>query len=161
MSPNMSIGVNILFKLAKDVAAILGEDFDTEIIEAHHRFKKDAPSGTAVHLAEIIAQAKGVNIEESGVYGRKGITGERDSKSIGVLAVRAGDIVGDHTVMFGGIGERLELIHRAHSRETFARGALRAAKYVVNAKPGLYDIGCIKYQKLKCKVQNVKLQRII
>ena len=93
-----------------------------------------------MHLAEIIAQAKGVNIEESSVYGRKGITGERDSKSIGVLAVRAGDIVGDHTVMFGGIGERLELIHRAHSRETFARGALRAAKYVVNAKPGLYDM---------------------
>lgn len=140
MSPNMSVGVNVMFKIAKQIARILGSEYDVEILEAHHRFKKDAPSGTAMRLARIVAEARGSDLEEVGVYHRKGFIGQRTSEEIGIQSVRAGDIVGDHTVLFGGIGERLELIHRAHSRDNFARGAVRAALWVVNQPPGLYDM---------------------
>ena len=139
LAPNMSIGVNVLFKVAGDVAKILNDAYDIEIIEAHHKFKKDAPSGTATRLSEIVADSLGSNIDEVGVYGRKGMT-ERRPKEIGVHTIRAGDIVGEHRVLFGGMGENLELFHRAQSRETFARGSIRAAKWLVNQSPGLYDM---------------------
>ena len=139
LAPNMSIGVNVLFKVAGDVAKILDDAYDVEIVETHHKFKKDAPSGTAVRLSEIIADSLDRNIDEVGVYGRKGIA-ERKSKEIGVHTVRAGDIVGEHRVLFGGMGENLELFHRAQSRETFARGSIRAAKWVVNQSNGIYDM---------------------
>jgi 4-hydroxy-tetrahydrodipicolinate reductase len=139
-APNMSVGVNVLFKIVGEVARILGDGYDMEIIEAHHRLKKDAPSGTAVRLAEILAEAAGRDLGQVGVYGRQGVTGKRTDEEIGVLAVRAGDIVGDHTVLFGGLGERIEIVHRAHSRDTFARGAVRAAAWVADRKPGLYDM---------------------
>ena len=122
MAPNMSVGVNLLFKIVGDVARILGSGYDVEIIEAHHRFKKDAPSGTAVRLAEVVAEALGREMGECGVYGREGLVGERTAGEIGVLAVRAGDIVGEHTVMYGGIGERVEITHRAHSRDNLCHG---------------------------------------
>ncbi|HEA46973.1 MAG TPA: 4-hydroxy-tetrahydrodipicolinate reductase [bacterium] len=140
MAPNMSVGVNLLFKLAKDIAPVLGNDYDIEIVEAHHRKKKDAPSGTAIKIAEILAKALGRSLKEIGVYGRKGTTGERTKKEIGIHAVRAGDIVGEHTITFAGTGERLEITHRAHSRDTFAQGAMRAVKFVIKAKKGLYDM---------------------
>jgi 4-hydroxy-tetrahydrodipicolinate reductase len=139
-SPNMSLGVNLLFRLAAEAAQILGEGFDIEIVETHHRMKKDAPSGTAVKLADVVAEAVGRDMKEVGCYGRHGITGERDRKTIGVMALRGGDIVGDHTIMYLGTGEKLEISHRATSRETFAMGALRAAKYVVDKPKGLYDM---------------------
>ena len=138
-APNMSIGVNVLFKIVEDVSKALGDAYDVEIMEAHHKFKKDAPSGTAVRLSEIIADSLDRDINEVGVYGRKGMT-ERTSKEIGIHTIRAGDIVGEHQVLFGGMGETLELSHRAQSRETFARGSIRAAKWVVNQSPGLYDM---------------------
>ena len=119
----------------------LGDDYDCEIIEAHHRMKKDAPSGTALRLGEVAARGLGRKWAEVGVYGRKGLIGERTNKEIGMQVIRAGDIVGEHTVIFGGMGERLEVTHRAHTRDTFARGAIRAAKWVVEQKPGLYDMG--------------------
>jgi len=140
MSPNMSIGVNVMLKVIKDMAKILGDDYDIEIIETHHHFKKDAPSGTAVRLAQVLADALDRDMGEVGIYGREGIVGERPEKEIGIHAVRAGDIVGDHIVLFGGIGERLEVIHRAQSREPYVKGALRAAKWVINAPNGLHDI---------------------
>ncbi|MHB9030967.1 MAG: 4-hydroxy-tetrahydrodipicolinate reductase [Candidatus Latescibacterota bacterium] len=140
MAPNMSVGVNLLFRLAAAAAAVLGDDYDVEIAEMHHRFKKDAPSGTAIRLAEVIAEALGRNLDADAVYGRKGITGERTRKEIGIHALRAGDVVGEHTVTFGTIGERIELTHRAQSRDALAQGAIRAAKFVVNAAPGLYDM---------------------
>lgn len=140
MAPNMSVGVNVLYRMVKEAAQILGNDYDVEIIEAHHNLKKDAPSGTAVKLAELIASALNRNLELVGVYGRKGIVGERTKKEIGIHAIRGGDIVGDHSVLFVGNGERIEITHRAHSRETFARGALRAARWVVTAPRGLHDI---------------------
>ncbi|NWF55866.1 MAG: 4-hydroxy-tetrahydrodipicolinate reductase [Syntrophaceae bacterium] len=140
LSPNMSVGVNVLFKVVGDLAKILGDDFDVEVIEAHHRMKKDAPSGTAVKIGQILAKCLGRNYEEVAVFERKGITGERKKKDIGMQTIRAGDIVGEHTVIFGGIGERLEIIHRAHSRDNFARGAIRAAAWVVKQTPGLYDM---------------------
>ena len=140
LSPNMSVGVNVMFRVIGDLAKILGEDYDVEVIEAHHRMKKDAPSGTAVKMGQILAQALNRNLDQVGVYERKGIIGERKRAEIGMQAIRAGDIVGEHTVIFGGLGERLEVIHRAHSRDNFARGALRAASWVVNQKPGLYDM---------------------
>lgn len=140
MSPNMSVGVNVMLKVIREAAKVLGDDYDVEIIEIHHHFKKDSPSGTADRIAKVIAEALGRNLEEVGIYGRKGIVGERPSKEIGIHAVRAGDIVGDHIVLFGGIGERLEIIHRAQSREPYVKGALRAAKWVVNASKGLHDI---------------------
>ena len=139
LAPNMSIGVNVLFKIAGDVAKILGDTYDVEIIEAHHKFKKDAPSGTAARLSEIIADSLGRNIAKVGVYGRKGMK-ERTPQEIGVHTVRAGDIVGEHRVLFGGMGENLELFHRAQNRETFARGSILAAAWIVNQPLGLYDM---------------------
>jgi 4-hydroxy-tetrahydrodipicolinate reductase len=140
VASNMSLGVNLLFALADDAARILGPDFDIEIVEAHHRLKKDAPSGTARTLAEILAERRGLDINKDVRHGREGIVGERSTDEIGVHSVRGGDIVGDHTVTFAGLGERIELTHRAHSRDTFARGALRAAKFVVKQKPGIYSM---------------------
>jgi len=140
MAPNMSVGVNLMFKLLKLAGRILGKKYDVEIVEAHHRFKKDAPSGTAKRMAEIIAEEAGLDLAKSGVYGRKGITGARKKGELGIMSVRAGDIIGDHTVMFAGAGERLELTHRALSRDTFARGAILAAMFAVRAKKGLHDM---------------------
>lgn len=140
MAPNMSIGMNLLFKLTKDVSQILGSDYDVEIIEAHHHFKKDAPSGSAKKLAECAASGLQINLDKAGVYGRHGMIGERKSQEIGIHAIRAGDIVGDHTVLFGGFGERIELRHQAHSRETFARGAVKAALWLAGKRAGLYDM---------------------
>jgi 4-hydroxy-tetrahydrodipicolinate reductase len=138
-SPNMSVGVNLLFKLAEDAAkAVPG--YDMEIIEFHHNQKKDAPSGTAVKLLEILSRALGKDPKKTGVFGREGIIGARSKDEIGVMAVRAGDIVGDHTVLLAGQGERIELTHRAHSRDTLAAGALRAAKWIYGKTPGLYDM---------------------
>ncbi len=140
MAPNMSVGVNLLFKILEDIAKVLGDDYDVEIIEAHHRMKKDAPSGTALKMAEIIANTLGRNLEDVVVYARKGLIGQRDAKEIGIQTIRAGDIVGEHTVLFGGIGERIEITHRASSRDTFARGAIRAALWIYGKKPGLYNM---------------------
>jgi len=140
ISPNMSVGVNVLFKVLREVARTLGDDYDVEIVEAHHHFKKDAPSGTALRMAQVVAEALGWDLEQVGIYGRKGIEGERPKTQIGVHTVRAGDIVGEHTVLFGGMGERIEISHRAHSRDNFARGALRAARFVAQAPKGLYDM---------------------
>ena len=139
-SPNMSVGVNVLFKITREVAAVLGLDYNVEIIETHHSLKKDSPSGTAVRLAERVAEALELDYFADVVHGREGIVGERPARQIGVHALRGGDVVGDHTVSFIGKGERIELTHRAHSRDTFARGALRAARFVAAAKPGLYDM---------------------
>jgi 4-hydroxy-tetrahydrodipicolinate reductase len=139
-SPNMSVGVNVMFRIVQEVAQVMGPEYDIEIIEAHHRLKKDSPSGTAVRLGELIAKAIGRDFGKVGVYGRKGMVGERTREEIGMQVIRAGDIVGEHTVLFGGIGERLEIIHRAHSRDNFARGAIRAALWVVNQPNGLYDM---------------------
>lgn len=140
MAPNMSVGVNVLLKIVKDAAKVLGDEYDVEIIETHHHFKKDAPSGTADRIAQVIADALGRNLAEVGIYGRKGIVGERNVREIGIHAVRAGDIIGDHIVLFGGMGERLEITHRAQDREPYVRGALRAARWVINAPKGLHDI---------------------
>jgi 4-hydroxy-tetrahydrodipicolinate reductase len=139
-SPNMSVGVNTLFKITEIVANILRDDYDVEIVEAHHRFKKDAPSGTAVRLGEIVAKALNRKYPEDAVFERKGIIGERTDREIGMQTLRAGDIVGEHTVMFGGMGERIELTHRAHNRENFARGAVRAAKWIKGKDAGYYDM---------------------
>jgi 4-hydroxy-tetrahydrodipicolinate reductase len=140
LAPNMSVGMNVMFRVVQDVARVLGPEYDIEILEAHHRLKKDSPSGTAVKLGELIAGAIGRNLNQVGVYGRKGMIGERTKEEIGMQVVRAGDIVGEHTVLFGGIGERLEIIHRAHSRDNFARGAIKAALWIVNQPNGLYDM---------------------
>ncbi len=137
LSPNYSVGVNLLMDLVKKSAEILGEDFDVEIFEIHHNKKKDSPSGTALKLLESL---KEVRRDYNVVYGREGILGERPKKEIGVLALRGGDVVGDHTVMFLGYGERIEITHRATSRETFSRGALRAVKFVYNKEKGLYSM---------------------
>lgn len=140
MAPNMSIGVNLLLKLVHMTASVLGSDYDIEIVEAHHRHKKDAPSGTAIRIAEVAAAAVDRDIEKVAVYERKGIVGERKPGEIGIQSVRAGDIVGDHTVIFGGVGERIELTHKASSRETFAMGAVKAAMWVVDRPNGMYDM---------------------
>lgn len=140
MAPNMSVGVNVMFKMVEKMAKILGNDFDMEILEVHHRMKKDAPSGTAMKLAQVLASSVDRDLDKVGVYARKGMIGQRTDEEIGIQTWRAGDITGEHTVMFGGIGERLELIHRAHNRDNFARGAVRAASWVVNQAPGLYDM---------------------
>lgn len=140
LSPNMSIGVNLCFKILAEIARTIGDDYDMEIVEAHHRMKKDAPSGTAVRMAQVIAEAVNRNLDEVGVYARKGMIGERTRKEIGIQTIRGGDIVGEHTVLFAGKGERIEITHRAHSRDTFAAGAIRAAKWVCGKKPGLYDM---------------------
>ena len=139
-APNMSLGVNLLFSLTQIVSQVLGDDFDVEIIEAHHNKKIDAPSGTAHRLAEIVASAKQQPLSQVAKHGRVGIADARRRSEIGIHAVRGGDIVGDHTVMFLGTGERIELTHRASSRDTFAKGALRAAKWVASAEPGQYDM---------------------
>ena len=139
-APNMSVAVTLAFKLLPIMARALGDDYDVEISEIHHRFKKDAPSGTAVRMAELVAEALGRDLGKVGVYGRQGLPGERTPQEIAVLSHRSGDVVGEHTVSFGTLGERLELTHRAHSRDTFARGALRAARWIVGRPPGLYSM---------------------
>jgi 4-hydroxy-tetrahydrodipicolinate reductase len=140
MASNMSLGVNLLLKVLQDVARVLGDDYDIEIVEAHHRLKKDAPSGTALKMAQVIADAVNRNLDEVGVYARHGIIGQRTKKEIGIQTVRAGDIVGEHTVIFGGLGERIEITHKASSRDTFARGALKAALWLAGKPAGLYDM---------------------
>ena len=139
-APNMSLGVNLLFALAEQAARALGTDYDIEIVETHHRHKKDAPSGTALRLGEGVARGREQNFEDVVVHGRQGQTGERPADQIGVHAVRAGAVVGDHTVLFASEGERIELTHRAISRDTFALGALRAVQWVANRPAGLYDM---------------------
>jgi len=140
MAPNMSVGVNLLFRLAGDAAKALGEGWDAEILEVHHRHKKDAPSGTALRLCEVVADRRGLDPERDAVYTRRGITGARPARSIGIQTLRGGDVVGEHTVLFLGDGERLEITHRATNRANFAAGALRAARWVVHRPPGLYDM---------------------
>jgi 4-hydroxy-tetrahydrodipicolinate reductase len=137
---NFSTGVNTLFWLTRKAAEILGPDFDLEVVEMHHRLKKDAPSGTAKSLAEILADVRKLHLNEAARHGRVGITGERTQSEIGIHSIRGGDVVGDHTVIFANTGERVELTHKASSRDTFANGALRAALWVVKQKPGLYDM---------------------
>jgi 4-hydroxy-tetrahydrodipicolinate reductase len=137
---NYSTGVNTLYWLTRKAAEILGPGFDLEVVEMHHRMKKDAPSGTATTLLEILGEVRQVQLEQALRHGRKGITGERTASEIGIHALRGGDVVGDHTVIFAANGERVELTHKASSRETFANGALRAAQWVVKQKPGLYDM---------------------
>ena len=139
-SSNYSTGVNTLFWLTRKAAEILGPAFDLEVVEMHHRLKKDAPSGTAKSLAEILADVRKQQLEEVARHGRVGIVGERTSSEIGIHSIRGGDVVGDHTVIFANTGERLELTHKASSRDTFANGALRAAQWVVKQKPGIYDM---------------------
>jgi len=139
-APNMSVGVNVTFKLLEMAAKVLNEGYDIEILEAHHRHKVDAPSGTALGMGEVIAQALGKNLAEIAVYDRKGVTGERLPATIGFTSVRGGDIFGDHTVMFAGTGERIEITHKASSRETFAVGALRAARFLAGKPSGLFDM---------------------
>lgn len=139
-APNMSIGVNLCFKLIELASRIIGEDTDIEIIEAHHNQKKDAPSGTAVRMGEIVARTLSRDLEECAVYGRQGIGDVRDRKTIGFETIRAGDIVGEHTVMFASAGERVEISHKASSRKTFASGAVRAAKWIMGKETGLYDM---------------------
>lgn len=139
-APNMSIGVNLCFKLIELAASIVGEDTDIEIIEAHHNQKKDAPSGTAVRMGEIVAETLGRDLKDCAVYGREGIGEVRDRKTIGFETIRAGDIVGDHTVMFASAGERIEITHKASNRKTFASGAVRAAKWLMDKEKGLFDM---------------------
>ena len=139
-APNMSIGVTLLINLVEAAAKVLNDGYDIEIIEAHHRHKIDAPSGTALRLGEAAAKALGRDLKSCAVYGREGVTGERDASTIGFATVRGGDVVGDHTVMFAGIGERVELTHKASSRATFALGALRAAKFLKGRNAGLFDM---------------------
>jgi len=140
MAPNMSVGVNLVFKLIEIAARALGDSVDVEVIEAHHRHKIDAPSGTAVRMGEVLAEALGRDLDTDAIYGRQGITGERSRQTIGFSTIRGGDIVGEHTVLFAGEGERIEITHRAQSRMNFAQGALRAARYVHEKSPGLYDM---------------------
>jgi len=140
LAPNMSVGVNVAYQALALVAKALGDDYDVEITEIHHRFKKDAPSGTALKMAEVVADALGRDLAKVAVYGREGLPGERTRKEIGVLSLRSGDVVGEHTVSFGALGERIEITHKAHSRDTFARGALRAARWLAGRGPGLYSM---------------------
>ena len=140
MAANFAVGVNVAYKLAETAAKILGDGYDVEIIEAHHRHKVDAPSGTALKLGEVVAKALNRKLSDVATHGRKGETGERDAKAIGFHAIRGGDIVGEHTVMFVGAGERVEVVVRSQSRMTYAAGALRAAKFLKNKGPGLYDM---------------------
>lgn len=140
LAPNMSVGVNLCFKLLDVAARVLGDDVDVEIIEAHHRHKVDAPSGTALRMGEVIARALGRELDRVAVYGREGHTGPRDRAAIGFATVRAGDVVGEHSVWLAGEGERIEIAHKASSRMTFARGATRAASWLADQSPGLYDM---------------------
>lgn len=139
-APNFSVGVNALFWLTREANRILGEDFDLEVVEMHHRLKKDAPSGTARRLAEILAEGRGLSYESDIHHGREGMPGERTKSEIGMHSIRGGDVVGDHTVIYANVGERLELTHKASSRDTFAKGALRAAVWLSSQEPGLYDM---------------------
>ena len=139
-APNMSVGVNLTFKLLELAAKVLGDDVDIEIVEAHHRHKKDAPSGTALRMGEVVADTLGRDLKECAVYGREGMTGERERKTIGFETIRAGDIVGEHTVMFAGLGERVEITHKASSRMTFAKGAVRASSWLAAHDKGLFDM---------------------
>jgi len=139
-APNFSVGVNTLFWLTRKACEILGEDFDLEVVEMHHRLKKDSPSGTARRLAEILTEVRGLDYDKDVLHGREGMVGERTGREIGMHAVRGGDVVGDHTVIYAAEGERVELTHKASSRNTFARGALRAAIWAVDQPPGLYDM---------------------
>ena len=141
MAPNMSVGVNVAFRLIEIAARALGDDVDVEVIEAHHRHKIDAPSGTAVRMGEILAETLGRDIGADAVYGRVGFTGARETRSIGFHSLRGGDIVGEHTVVFAGAGERIEITHRAQSRRNFAMGALRAVRFVAGRERGLFDMG--------------------
>lgn len=140
LAPNMSVGVNLCFRLLDIAARVLGDEVDIEIIEAHHRHKADAPSGTALRMGEIVAAALGRDLKGCAVYGREGTTGERDRRTIGFETIRAGDIVGEHTVMFAGLGERVEITHKATSRMTFAKGAVRAADWLAGRERGLFDM---------------------
>ena len=139
-APNMSVGVNLCLNLLEQAARVLGDEVDIEITEAHHRYKKDAPSGTALKMGEVIADTLGRNLEECAVYGREGVSEERDRKTIGFTTIRAGDIVGDHTVTFAGLGERVEITHKASSRMTFASGAVRATHWIAARENGLYSM---------------------
>ena len=139
-APNMSVGVNVTMKLLEMAATSFAEGYDIEIIEAHHRLKVDAPSGTALQMGEVVAKALGRTLEEDGVFARHGVTGERDPSSIGFATIRGGDIVGDHTVLFAGIGERIEISHKSSSRVTYARGSLRAARFLIDKNTGLFDM---------------------
>ena len=139
-APNFSVGVNTLFWLVRKAAEILGPDFDLEVVEMHHRLKKDSPSGTARRLAEILAEVRGLEYNSDVSHGREGMVGERRSNEIGMHAIRGGDVVGDHTVIYANVGERVELTHKASSRDTFAKGALRSARWAQGKNPGLYDM---------------------
>jgi 4-hydroxy-tetrahydrodipicolinate reductase len=139
-APNFSVGVNTLFWLVRKATEILGTDFDLEVVEMHHRLKKDSPSGTARRLAEILAEARELDYDKNVMHGREGMVGERQKTEIGMHAVRGGDVVGDHTVIYANVGERVELTHKASSRDTFAKGALRAARWAQGQNPGLYDM---------------------
>ena len=147
MAPNMSLGVNVMIQALELIAKALGDDYNIEVIEAHHNHKADAPSGTALRLAETVATALGRDLAEVGVYGRHGIVGARTQQEIGIHAVRGGDIAGDHTVLFATEGEQLSVVHRAHSPEAFAKGAIRAARWVVNAPKGLHDVSEVLFEK--------------
>ena len=140
MAPNMSVGVNVTLKLLEMAAKALATGYDIEIIEAHHRHKVDAPSGTALKMGEVIADALGRDLKDCAVYAREGVTGERDPSSIGFATIRGGDIVGDHTVLFAGIGERIEISHKSSSRTTYAQGSLRAVRFLADKKSGLFDM---------------------
>lgn len=140
MAPNMSVGVNVTLKLLEMAAKALSTGYDIEIIEAHHRHKVDAPSGTALKMGEVVAKALGRDLKTCGVFAREGVTGERDPESIGFATIRGGDIVGDHTVLFAGTGERIEITHKSASRVTYAQGSLRAVRYLAGRKAGLYDM---------------------
>ena len=140
MAPNMSVGVNVVLRLLDTAARALNEGYDIEVIEAHHRHKVDAPSGTALQMGEVLAKALGRDLKDCAVFGREGVTGERDPSTIGFAAIRGGDIVGDHTVLFAGIGERIEITHKSSSRVTYAQGSLRAARFLALQGPGLYDM---------------------
>jgi 4-hydroxy-tetrahydrodipicolinate reductase len=140
MAPNFSVGVNVMFRLLEVAARSLAQGYDVEILEAHHRHKVDAPSGTALRMGEVVAQALGRDLRQCAIYGREGLTGERKDDTIGFATVRGGDLVGDHSVMFIGTGERLEVAHRASSRANYATGALRAARFALSKQNGLYDM---------------------
>ena len=140
MAPNMSVGVNVVLKLLDSAARMLSSGYDIEIIEAHHRHKVDAPSGTALKMGEVVAAALGRNLKDCAVYGREGVTGERDASTIGFATIRGGDVVGDHTVLFAGTGERIEISHKSSSRATYAQGSLRAARFLAGRARGLFDM---------------------
>jgi len=139
-APNMAVGVNLVFKLLDTAARILNQGYDIEIVEAHHRLKVDSPSGTALRMGEVVAEALGRDLDQCAIYGREGVTGVRDPSTIGFATVRGGDIVGDHTVMFCGIGERVEITHKSSSRMTYANGSVRAARFLADKKSGLFDM---------------------